>query len=72
MLAMVLWTSVEGHPFAQVAYLWVWGVSSFNLILGFNDSTLPTSLSLVSSLLSWPFEGLVTVCSLQPTLDQHH
>ena len=32
LLAMVLWTSVEGYLFAQVTYLWVW-VDSFSFPL---------------------------------------
>ena len=58
MLAMVLWTSAEGHPFAWVAYLWVWGVSSFNLTLGLKEGTLGTlsiPLLLLLSLSSWAF-----------------
>ena len=49
-----LWTAVEGHPFAWVAYLWIWGVS-FNLTLGLKEGILPTSLSPALSLKSWGF-----------------
>ena len=58
MPARVLWTSVEGCPFAWMAYLWVWDVSSFNFTLGVKEGTLgilPTSLLLMLSLLSWAF-----------------
>ena len=47
MLAMVLWTSVEDHFFAWVAYLWVWGVS-FNVTLVLMEGVLPISFLPIS------------------------